>query len=188
MLVKSLFDRFLAIFRDETGTTAIEFSLLAIPFVFTVISIVELSLFFATSSVVDGALDVVARQIRVGQIQQEETIEAMEDKFIEIVCSHGDVLTDCNKIEFEVLKLDKFSTDIAATVNEEGGLVDPAFEVDAITAGCVSLIRISYLYEFLTPLYGKMWSNYPGNQRLLIATTVVKSEPFDFDVDEDCSI
>lgn len=176
------------VFKDTKGTTAIEFSLLAIPFVFTVVSIIELSLYFATSSVIDGALGEVSRQVRTGQLQQLATLQEMEDQFNQVVCNHGDVLTVCDKIEFEVMRLDAFTTDIAASVDENGALADPAFDLDEVSAGCVTLVRLSYLYQFLTPLYGTLWSNYPDNQRLMLATTVLKTEPYDFETDEGCSI
>lgn len=178
-----------ALKAEESGTTAIEFSLLAVPFVFTVVSIIELSMFFATSSVIDGALNEVSRQVRTGQIQQQAaTTEEMMEIFSEVVCDHGDALTVCNKIEFEVLKLDAFTDDIAASITEEGALNEPAFELDQATAGCVALIRLSYLYRFMTPLFGNLWSNYPDNQRLILSTTVIKTEPYDFEVDEGCTI
>lgn len=176
-------------FKNSEGTTAIEFSLLAVPFVFTIVSIIELSLFFATSSVIDGALSTVARQVRTGQIQNEaSSTDDMMDMFTEVVCDHGDALTVCEKIEFEVLKLDAFTDDIAATVTEEGALDNPAFELDQATAGCVALVRLSYLYQFMTPLFGTLWSNYPDRQRLIVATTVIKTEPYDFEVDDGCTI
>lgn len=173
---------------NEDGSTAIEFALLAIPFVLTIVALIELSVFFATTTVMEGALASVTRQIRVGAIQSKGTIEEMEEEFAKVLCERAGIVANCDDIEYEVKKLDDFSADITTAVDDEGFLVDPVFEADQITAGCVVLVRVAYKYKFMTPLIGSLWANYPDNKRLIMSTSVVKSEPFDFETSENCDI
>ena len=174
--------------RDKDGTTAIETALLAVPFTFTVLAMVEIALYFATGTVIEGALDDVSRAVRVGQIQNEASISDMEDVFEDTICEHAGILANCANFDYDVRKLTSFSDGIQAEVNDDGNLVNTSFEMDQLTAGCVAMIRVGYLYPFMTPFFGQLFSNYPGNTRLLMSTTVIKTEPFDFEAAENCDI
>ena len=174
--------------KEQSGATAIEFSLLALPFALTIIAIVELSMFFATTTVLEGALHEATRLIRTGELQKEESLEDMEELFVETVCNHARMLTKCSSIEYEVRKLDSFSSDISFSVDDDGHFSNPEFLADDITAGCVALLRLGYLYDFITPFFGTLWSDYPDSKRLIVTTTVVKSEPYNFNVEDNCDI
>ena len=174
--------------KNEDGSTALEFALLAFPFMLLVIAIVELSIFFATTTVIEGALVDVTRLIRTGQLQAEPTLQEMEERFVQEICDHAGYITNCTEIEYEVRKLDSFGSDIAVAVTDDGSLDEPDFEIEEVTAGCVVMVRLLYGYKFMTPFFADLWSNYPDDKRLILSTTVVKTEPFDFEAADNCEI
>lgn len=174
--------------NDTSASTALEFGLLTFPFILLIIALIELSLFFATTTVLEGALTDVTRSIRIGAIQEEASIDAMRERFVDEVCAHAGYLAACDDIQYEVRKLNEFGSNIDTNISNEGALVDPPFEIDQVTAGCVVMVRLAYGYEFMTPFFGKVWSNYPDNKRLILATTVVKTEPYDFYASDNCEI
>ena len=63
---RSFFARFL---RDRSGSTAIEFALLAIPFSVLVFAILESCISFAGQQVMANVTDDIARQLRTGQLK-----------------------------------------------------------------------------------------------------------------------
>lgn len=159
------------------GTTAIEFSLLAMPFVIFVIGIIELSLVFLGGAVLNGAVYDAARMIRTGQVQQSADPEVA---FSEALCDHASLLLDCNQLEYQVETLESFSdADLSLQVDEDGHMIQAPFDTGGVSD--VVIIRVTYLYPFMTPFIGNLLSDYPGNKKLLMATTVFESEPYQFE-------
>lgn len=159
------------------GTTAIEFSLLAVPFVFFVIGIIELSILFLNESMLNGAVYDAARMIRTGQAQQSGDPETM---FADALCDHAGLMLDCNNIEYQVEVLDNFdSADLEPEVDEDGHMVDTPFDAGGISD--IVIVRVLYLYPLMTPFIGRFFSDYPDNRKLLMATTVFETEPYDFE-------
>lgn len=179
---------FLRWLHERKGATAIEFSLLAVPFMFSCIALIELSLFFASGSLLESAVQDAARLIKTGQLQQSGGDP--EQEFLDAICDRTGMLLDCDSLQYHVVKLDDFNDSSDPGMDSDGNMSPPElFQLNQITAGCVGLVRIVYPYQFLTPLFGRMWSNYPNNTRLHVSTVVFQTEPYDFEVtDPTCSV
>lgn len=164
---------------EREGTTAIEFGLLALPFMLTCISIIELALFFATASMLESAVQDTTRLIKTGQLQQDGGNPL--DTFLATTCDKAGFLMNCDDFQYQVQKLDSFSDDLTPTMDEDGNITPPnQFEINQMTAGCVGLVRVIYPYTFITPFFSSIWGEY-GNKRLLISTTVFQIEPYNLD-------
>lgn len=167
-------------FKGKEGTTAIEFSLVAIPFMMMTIGIIEIALAYTASSLFQGATEASSRLIRTGQIQQgggdPETV------FRTALCQHAVVLVDCNAIQIEVIHLpgDSFSEagDYAAQFDDDGNLVSRGFDAGGVSD--VIMIRAAYRYEFLTPWLGQILGGTRGSW-LLMTTIVLETEPYEFE-------
>lgn len=167
-------------FKGREGTTAVEFTLVAIPFMLMTIGIIEIALAYTASSLFQGATEAASRLIRTGQIQQSggdpETI------FRRALCDHAVVLVDCNAIQIEVVHLpsDSFSEagDYAATFDEDGNLVSRGFDPGGVSD--VIMIRAAYRYEFMTPWLAQVLG---GTRKswLLMTTLVLETEPYEFE-------
>jgi Flp pilus assembly protein TadG len=165
--------------KNREGVTAIEFSLMAAPFLLIIIGIIELSLLYVANSLLLGGVDDVARQIRTGQLQTAtDPRQAFHDAF----CKTSGVLIDCDKIQYEVQTIASFaSADLSPPgtndFDEHGNFKDPPpFEPGA--SGSLVMIRVLYFYPLVTPLIGQFFADYPGNNKLMIATIVVENEPY----------
>ena len=79
--------------RNREGTTAIEFTMLAIPFSMLVFAILESCISFAAQEVMANATDDVARQLRTGQLRAADVTETSLKKAIcdrmEIIVAKG---------------------------------------------------------------------------------------------------
>ncbi len=163
---------------NTEGTTAIEFSLMAIPYIFLTVGIIELSIMYASASLLEGATGSAARLIRTGQLQQgggdPETV------FREALCDYATVLIQCNDIQLEVLHMENFPEAGASTAqfDEDGNLVSGGF--DAGGSDETILIRVAYRYHMMTPFVGTLLAG-PSNERLFISTIVLQTEPYEFE-------
>lgn len=161
--------------KNREGVTAIEFALMAAPFLLILIGIIELSMVYVTNSLLLGGVEDVARQIRTGQLQAAED---PQEAFNEAFCNMSGVLIDCNAIQYQVQTISTFSSaDLSMPeFDDEGKLVDNPFDPGA--SGSLVMIRVFYFYELMTPLIGQFFSDYPGNRKLMIATVVIQNEPY----------
>src|SRR5690606_26255892 len=133
--------------REQDGAAAIEFAFLGIPFVFFIIGIIEVALMMANASILEGAVYDAARLVRTGQVQQNGD---PEEAFRAAICDHA-VIMDCDSLEYFVTTLDSFSDadENLPEFDDEGSMEEQDFEVGG--SGDIVMIRVSYLYEFMTP-------------------------------------
>ncbi len=175
-------DGFFGIFvrwvRREEGTTAIEFSLLAIPFVFLVVGIIELSLMYASASMLEGATGSAARLIRTGQIQQAGGDP--QQMFQDALCGYALALINCNDIQIEVQVMASYTdfAGLAPVFDEDGDLVPSGFDVGGVSDRM--LVRTAYRYTMATPFIGALLAG-PGGSRLFMSTIVLQTEPYEFE-------
>ena len=180
---KSLMRRLGKIFRQwlagDEGVTAIEFSLMATPFFFIVIGIIELSMMYVANSMLLGGVEDAARQIRTGQTQGA-TGETPQQAFENSFCETSGVLLDCNNIQYEVETINDFSAaDMSMpTFDKNGKLIAPPFDLGGSSS--IVLVRVIYFYPLMTPLIGKFFADSPNNTKLMMATLVVQNEPYSF--------
>lgn len=168
---------------DENGAAAIEFSLIVLPFVFMVVAILELAMFFAAGSTLEGSVQHAARLIRTGQAQQAS--DDPEIMFRETLCGKMDVLVRCEDVQYDVRTLDNFASfDEVETPEwfaQEEEEDEFSFEIGGVSD--VVLVRVTYLYKFMTPLLGKIFADRPDGTRMLRSTVVFQTEPYDIEED-----
>jgi Flp pilus assembly protein TadG len=171
--------RIRSIIADRKGSTAVEFALVAGPFIWMLIGLIETALYFTTASLMAEATNVGARMVRTGQMEDAGN---PEQAFRDIVCNRAAVFVPCSGIQFQVTHVtdDNFvsAASYDATFDENGNLNGQNYE-DA-EASSVMIVRIAYRYPFMTPLIGSLLSDGPGNTKLMLNTIVMKNEPYDF--------
>lgn len=165
--------------KKNDGSTAIEFALLGIPFVFMLIGIIEVSLMFAANSVLQDAASQASRMIRTGQVQRAAS---PEDAFYDEMCRVASVFLTCERIQYEVTTLPggfSEAEDSLPEFDSEGNLLGQGF--DAGGTNDVVMIHVVYHYPMLTPFLGPLFSDTAGSTKLLMSTVVIQTEPYEFD-------
>lgn len=166
---------------DDRGITAVEFGFMAIPFAYLMIGMAEMAFMFTAGTILQGGSEDAARLIRTGQAQESGDPESM---FEDLLCDKVETFIDCNELQYEVIEIeeDNFSA-------IEAGYYDSEFDDDGNLQGrgfspgqqnSVVLVRVAYLYQIVTPLFGQFMSNYPGNHKLFVSTVIMQNEPYDF--------
>lgn len=163
--------------REERAATAVEFALVAVPFTYLLIGIIEMSLMFAAMSTLDAATNDASRLIRTGQVQQ--TNGDPEQLFRDKLCEKAQSFLNCSNIQYEVINMEGFSnfSSFPATYDADGNLESNGFDPGAVDD--VILIRTSYRYPLITPFMASLVSDAAGNTKRLISTIVLETEPYD---------
>jgi Flp pilus assembly protein TadG len=177
MYFRKMLRKFRGWVHNKDGATAIEFSLLAIPYVFLTLGIIELSIMYASASLLEGATNSAARLIKTGQIQTAGGNE--EDAFRTALCNYATVLINCNDVVIEALPMNSFSDYDAMQpqMDKNGNMVSQGFNPGGSDAK--TLIRVAYRYTMLTPFVGTLLAG-PTNSRLFMSTVVLQTEPYQF--------
>lgn len=136
-------------FRDEeSGVTAVEFAILALPFFVLLFGIIECSIIFFAGQMLESSVDDVARRIRTGQLDNSLTASDFKTE----MCDSAAMLFDCNKIHVDL--------QVAATFKDlqDPPLPDPEtnttdFSNYKFTAPCpeqIAMVTASYEWPIFT--------------------------------------
>ncbi len=164
--------------NNEDGATAIEFSLVGVPFILMVVGIIEMALMFASHNLLEASTAEAARQIRTGAVQQG----GGEDLFRETLCDYASVFIQCDDLQYQVASVDSFedAQDFPdAQFDDEGILQDQQFESGGVSD--VVLIRVVNSYFIKTPMMKLILSNNESGKRILMSTVVLQTEPYEFE-------
>jgi len=174
MMLYSVLKRIRGFARAEEGVAALEFGMLALPFLTLILATMELAMLMTANSTVESALAVASRQVRTGQVQSGEI---SRDDLIADVCSFIDVIGTCEGNLFvEVRNFSNFSSFAggAPACSDSGG--DPPFEPG--DSGDVVMVRLCYVYDVIMPGIGLSLADVGDGKRASIVTSVFRNEPF----------
>ena len=81
--------------RNERGSNAVEFALLALPFFGLILGVVQLGFIFLANQSLDSAIDTAAREIRTGQLRSNAT---GLPTFRASICNNVSIIIDCDGV------------------------------------------------------------------------------------------
>ena len=166
--------------RDQDGATAVEFSLVAIPFIALMFAILETALVFFAGQTLEAAVTEASRQIMTGQAQNSGY---SKDTFkTNVVCTYlktGASLFDCeNGVYVDVKNYSTFGS-ITNTAPVQNGQFDSSkLGYNPGGPGCIEVVSFYYEWPIFVSLFGSGLSNLNGSKRLLVATSVFRNEPY----------
>lgn len=163
--------------KNRDGATAVEFALVAGPFFFFLMALIEIAAVFFAETVIENAVLESARLIRTGQLQGGG---GDASTFRDAVCERIEVVADCDNMVFEVAVFEDFdNVNPTPPIADDGSLNGGNMGFDPGEAGDIVLVRVYYAYPLILPnMFGSV-SNLPDNQRLIQSATVFRNEPFD---------
>ena len=160
--------------RNKDGAVAIEFAVVAAPFVLLLFAILETAIIFFASQTLETAVADSARLIMTGQAQTQ-SFDATA--FKNSVCSRIFALFDCqNGMYVDVRSYTSFAAaDMTPPLDAKKNLVK-TFQFNPGSAGDIVVVRI--MYEW--PVYVSLLSlgNMSTGNRLLMATAAFRNEPY----------
>lgn len=162
--------------RRKDGAAAIEFALVAAPFLALMFAIIETAVVFFASQTLETAVADSARLIMTGQAQTQSFNQA---QFKSAVCTRIYGIFDCNNgLLVDVRTAASFSSaSTSKPIDNNGNLVNN-FTYSPGVAGEIVVVRIMYQWPVYVSLLGFNLADMAGNKRLIMATAAFRNEPF----------
>lgn len=166
--------------RNRDGAAAIEFAMLAIPFIMLVMAIIETSVSFAAQQMLANAADNLSRELRTGQLKQEDATAAevrkrlCEDLSLIVSSTCPDLFID----------LKSYATFTAAAAVKTKFTAGPDLDTSGFTvapggAETKNMLRVYYKWPVMLDVMRKAMSNLKDGKTLLQASVTWQNEPYD---------
>ncbi|WP_298258457.1 TadE/TadG family type IV pilus assembly protein [Bradyrhizobium sp.] len=180
-------NRFGAFTRDSKGATAVEFALIATPFLALIAALIQTFLLFFAQSMLENAVRASARQILTGQVQTADaslTQAQAVAAFHQTVCNNANVLFNCAGLMVDVQVAPQWSSANAAmptfTYDASGNVSAgslASLQFNPGNAGDIVVVRVMYLWPvFFGPIAFNM-ANQANGSRLIMASAAFQNEP-----------
>lgn len=167
-----------AFFGCKDGATAVEFAIVAAPFLALLVGIIQTFLVFFAGQQLETITNRASRQILTGQAQKANITQS---GFAQLVCAEVVVLFTCNNLMIDVQTYSLFSATNTGTPTltfNSQGQVTNNWQYQPGTSDQIVVVRVMYQWPvFLGPL-GFTLSNLSNGNRLLMASVVFKNEPY----------
>ncbi len=179
------------LWRDDSGTTAIEFAFVALGLVYLMVGIIEFAMAMTVGNSLEAATNLSSRLGKTGFVDEEAQLD-QEQTIMEEVERRVGPMIDIGKLAITHEVYNDFTSltnpDILKDQNEDGDTDDPGEWTDVDGdgfkdgadgvggSGNIVVYRISYPWEIMTPLIAQFVSD--DGIINLTAYSVVKNEPY----------
>jgi Flp pilus assembly protein TadG len=165
--------------RKQDGSAAVEFSIVALPFLALIFAIMETALVFFAGQTLETAVADASRLIMTGQAQNQGW---SKDDFKTAVCAqlNGGLFDCANGVMVDVRTYTSFdAVNNDTTTPTTNGQLDPTkASYSPGIPGSLEVVRLYYQWPIYVSLLGYDLANMGGNTRMLTATAVFCNEPF----------
>lgn len=176
--------------RDRSGTTAIEFGMVAGPFLLFALSITGLGLYWLATSQLNHAVSTASRQIRTGAAQRANVTVS---QFKQLICDELTTFISCNnKLQVHVQSFDDWASvtpvnciaDSGVGLRQTGGNGTDSLTLSAGEASEVVLVTVCHEWElaesmpWLLLAAKKDGAQQLGGAALVQAATIFRTEPY----------
>ncbi|MGY8631265.1 pilus assembly protein [Bradyrhizobium sp. 14AA] len=162
---------------DNKGATAVEFALVAAPFLALIIALIQTFLVFFAQQLLESVVRQSARLVMTGQVQSAQMDKAT---FKQKVCDQIVILFNCSSLMVDMQVASAWSsatTGIPALTFDASGAVTNTWQYNPGSAGDIVVLRVMYQWPvFLGPL-GFNLSNLSNGNRLIMSSAAFQNEP-----------
>jgi Flp pilus assembly protein TadG len=172
---RSLMKRFA---HGRTGSAAVEFAMIALPFLALIMGIVEISMIYLVSTTLENATADVARKVRTGELQTSGTTQT-PTMFVNSICGELTWLSSCStNLYVDVNKATSFSTVSQASPIKNGQIDQTQLHFVLGGPGDIVMVRAFYQWTLFTPMLDGMAATMNGGSTLITSTAAFKNEPY----------
>ena len=156
---------------NRDGATAIEFTVLALPFAALTFAILESCISFAAQEVLANATDDIARQIRTGQLKKADITET---SLRQVICGHLEIIvaSGCSTSPELVVELQNSGTFAEAAGKAKLTMKNNDLFSSGVNPGgalTINTLKVAYKWPVITNFLRKEMSNLKDGKTLLIA-------------------
>jgi Flp pilus assembly protein TadG len=165
--------------RNRKGSVAIEFGILALPFIALIFAILEASLSFSTQQLLANAVDRISRDVRTGRLRDADLRGA---GLHNLVCARISLVVarGCPDLVVDIQSYPTF-TAVPKTIpfTSGGDINSSGFRIAPGGPSTINQMRAYYRWPVITDMLRASMSSLPGGKTLLGATATWRNEPFD---------
>lgn len=163
--------------RARDGATAVEFGIIALPFIVMMFAVFELALVFTIDSSLETAVIDTGRLVRTGQAQASSMTQ---ETFKTEVCSRMTIFeSSCNeRLKVDVRVITDFATPPPDPMEDGEAFSEAGLGYDAGGARSLVLVSAWYSQTLFTPLLKDALSRLGDGTAWISATTAFRNEPF----------
>jgi len=161
--------------HHQDGASAIEFSLVALPFLALLFAIIETAIVFLAGQSLETAAASASRLILTGQAQTQGLTAT---SFKTEVCKRLTALFDCAGGIYVDVKNVGFAPATAANPVKDGALDPSGFKFNPGGPGEIVVMKLYYQWPIYVSLLNTGLTDLGGSKKLLVATAAFRNEPF----------
>jgi Flp pilus assembly protein TadG len=164
--------------RDERGAALIEFALVGSVFLALLLGSLQIALVFFAQQSLETAAEATTRQIMTGQVQKANMTAA---QFKTAACNNLPSFFKCANLMIDIRTASAFSaasTAMPALTYDANGNPTNVWTYDVGGAGSIVVMRVMYVWPVLPGPLNFNLANQGTAKRMLMATSVFKSEPY----------
>ncbi|MGO4672229.1 TadE/TadG family type IV pilus assembly protein [Bosea sp. 2YAB26] len=175
---------------DQSGATAVEFGIVAMPFLMLVFTTIETALMLWTNQVLADAVTQASRTLLTGESVAiystpsnplPHDAKTSTEAFRREVCARAPALIDCEKLRVDVrgygTPMDA-RTDLAARNPLSGTTLDTSgFSYNQPGRGQTVVVRAALRYSLYLTGWADSLTNIDGGERALFSVATFRSEP-----------
>ncbi|ACL57773.1 TadE/TadG family type IV pilus assembly protein [Methylobacterium nodulans] len=175
--------------RAQQGATAVEFSLVAIPFFGLLAAIIETAIAFFAGQLLDAAVSNASRQIYTGAFQTQTGVSATTSEqaltaFRNNLCANRVTIFNCSAVKVDIRTLDDNASFAAispvdpSTKGWATGFGTRYLDAGGKPPGPGKIVIVQAAVAF--PIFFSMINpaTFGSNQRLLQSTVAFRTEPY----------
>ena len=163
---------------DREGAVAIEFAIVAIPFLFMMFSILEIGRLYALSSVLEDATMDAGRRIRTGEMQ---TSGASAATFRAAVCDRMSIFEgECEqRLSVDVRVMPQFANQTPPNPVAGGAFSEGQLTYQPGGADDIVLVRTFWRAPLFAPLVTQGLQKLSDGSAVLTAASTFRTEPYE---------
>jgi Flp pilus assembly protein TadG len=165
--------------NERKGSVAIEFGILAIPFIALIFAILESCLSFATQQLIANAADRISRDVRTGRLRAADLSGV---KLHNLVCNGIRLMAPagCPDLIIDLNNYPSFAdVPVRVPFTAGGDINTTGFAINPGGPSTVNHLRVYYRWPVMTDFMRQSMSNMPGGKTLLLSSATWRNEPFD---------
>jgi Flp pilus assembly protein TadG len=160
------------------AASAVEFAIIAAPFVALLVALLQTALVFFASRVLDETAEQASRYIFTGQAQ---TTGMTQTQFANYLCQKSSTLFTCSNFMINVQNYSSFAAANTSTPTltfDSSGAVTNQWAWSPGSPGDIVIVQVMYQWPVMLGPLGFNLANLANGNRLLVSTVAFKTEPF----------
>jgi len=162
---------------DSTGATAVEFALVAAPFLALIIALIQTFLVFFAQELLESVVRQSSRLILTGQVKDQGMTQAV---FKQKLCDQVVIFFTCSGLTIDVQVANSWSTADTAMPTltfDSSGAVNNTWQFNPGDVGDIVVLRVMYIWPVVLGPLGFNLSNLSDGNRQIMASAAFQNEP-----------